>query len=284
MGDYGGGGMFLAFGIVCGVLEARSSGKGQVLDVAMVDGTAVLMSAIWGFAQSGIWKEEPGVNMLDTGRAYYDTYATKDGKWISLGAIEDQFFAEFLHRVGFDPADFPNRTEREAWPEQHKRFTELFLTKTRDEWCEILEGTDVCFAPVLPMSEAKQPSAHRGERDDRRRERVEPACARAALLAHARRDPGPGGGGRRAHRRDARRLRVHQRGDRRVARVGRGRADLTSSLAAAQDTCAVGRSLLAAICNVSVPSRNLLPTARSTQRRGPLRLRSSGRSGRRRRR
>ena len=155
MGDYGGGGMFLAFGIVCGVLEARTSGKGQVLDVAMVDGTAVLMSAIWGFAQSGIWKEEPGVNMLDTGRAYYDTYATKDGKWISFGAIEDQFFAEFLHRVGFDPADFPNRTEREAWPEQHKRFTELFLTKTRDEWCELLEGTDVCFAPVLPMSEAK---------------------------------------------------------------------------------------------------------------------------------
>ena len=113
MGDYGGGGMFLAFGIVCGVLEARTSGKGQVLDVAMVDGTAVLMSAIWGFAQSGIWKEEPGVNMLDTGRAYYDTYATNDGKWISFGAIEDQFFAEFLDRVGFDPADFPNRTERE---------------------------------------------------------------------------------------------------------------------------------------------------------------------------
>ena len=155
-----------------GSSRRASSGKGQVIDAAMVDGAAVLMSAIWGFAASGIWQEEPGVNMLDTGAAYYDTYATKDGKWISFGAIEDQFFAEFLQRVGFDPADFPNRTEREAWPGSTSGFTELFLTKTRDEWCEMLEGTDVCFAPVLPMSEAKLPSAHRGERDDRRRERV----------------------------------------------------------------------------------------------------------------
>ncbi len=156
MGDYGGGGMFLAFGIVCGILEARTSGQGQIIDAAMVDGAAVLMSAIWGFAASGLWLEEPGVNMLDTGAAYYDTYATSDGKWISFGAVEDQFFAEFLARVGLDPADFPNRTDREAWPAMHERFTELFLTKTRDEWCALLEGTDVCFAPVLPMSEAKQ--------------------------------------------------------------------------------------------------------------------------------
>jgi alpha-methylacyl-CoA racemase len=156
IGDYGGGGMFLAFGVVCGILEARTSGKGQVIDAAMVDGAAVLMAAIWGFAQSGLWLEETGVNLLDTGAAYYDTYATSDGKWISLGAIEDQFFAEFLERVGFDPADFPNRTDRANWPAMHERFTELFLTKTRDEWCVLLEGTDVCFAPVLPMSEAKQ--------------------------------------------------------------------------------------------------------------------------------
>lgn len=156
MGDYGGGGMFLAFGIVCGILEARTSGRGQVIDAAMVDGAAVLMAAIWGFAASGLWLEEPGVNLLDSGAAYYDTYATSDGKWISIGAIEDQFFAEFLGRVGFDPAEFANRADREAWPAMHERFTELFLTKTRDEWCDLLEGTDVCFAPVLPMSEAKE--------------------------------------------------------------------------------------------------------------------------------
>ena len=107
MGDYGGGGMFLAFGIVCGILEARTSGKGQVVDAAMVDGAAVLMSAIWGFAQSGLWLEEPGVNLLDTGAAYYDTYATSDGKWISFGAIEDQFFAEFLERVGLRSRRLP---------------------------------------------------------------------------------------------------------------------------------------------------------------------------------
>ena len=154
VGDYGGGGMLLAFGIVCGILEARSSGQGQVIDAAMVDGAALLMAAIWGFRNSGLWLEDTGVNLLDTGAAYYDTYETKDGTWISLGAIEDQFFAEFLERVGFDPAEFVHRTARDRWPAMHDRFAELFRTKTRDEWCELLEGTDVCFAPVLPMSEA----------------------------------------------------------------------------------------------------------------------------------
>jgi alpha-methylacyl-CoA racemase len=153
-GDYGGGGMFLAFGLVCGILEARSSGRGQVVDAAMVDGAAVLMSAIWGFHAAGMWDEQPGVNLLDGGAGYYDVYETSDGKWISIGAIEDQFWAELLQRVGFDPADLPNRQQRGSWPDQHERFAKVFLTKTRDEWCELLEGTDVCFAPVLPMSEA----------------------------------------------------------------------------------------------------------------------------------
>ena len=154
VGDFGGGGMFLAFGLVSGILEARSSGRGQVVDVAMVDGTAVLMSMVWGFVANGLWDERPGINPLDGGAGYYDTYETSDGKWISVGAIEDQFFAELLERLGFDPADFPDRTSRGAWPDQHERFSKVFLTKTRDEWCELLEGTDVCFAPVLPMSEA----------------------------------------------------------------------------------------------------------------------------------
>jgi alpha-methylacyl-CoA racemase len=156
IGDYGGGGMLLAFGIVCGILEARASGQGQVVDAAMIDGAALLMAAIWGFRNSGLWREEPGVNLLDTGAAFYDTYETADGKYISLGAIEAQFFAEFLERAGLDPAEFPNQNDRAEWPAMRDRFAKLFLSKTRDEWCEILEGTDVCFAPVLRMSEAKE--------------------------------------------------------------------------------------------------------------------------------
>jgi alpha-methylacyl-CoA racemase len=154
VGDYGGGGMFLAFGLVCGILEARTSGQGQVIDVAMVDGAAMLMAAIWGFRSNGSWLEEPGTNLLDTGAAYYDTYETADGKFISFGAIEAQFFAEFLERVGLDPAEFEDRNNRETWPAMHEQFAAIFRTKTRDEWCDELEGTDVCFAPVLPMSEA----------------------------------------------------------------------------------------------------------------------------------
>ena len=267
MGDYGGGGMFLAFGIVCGILEARTSGQGQVIDVAMVDGTAVLMSAIWGFAQSGIWLEEPGVNMLDTGRAYYDTYATSDGKWISFGAIEDQFFAEFLERVGFDPADFPNRTEREAWPEMHKRFTELFLTKTRDEWCELLEGTDVCFAPVLPMSEAKDHPhiVARGTIVE------ENGMSQPAPAPRFSRTPGeiqgPAAVAGEHTDDDTCRLRLHQRGDRRTARVGRGGAGLTVTVgqrsvaraASTRSVSAVGSSATTVTWPSLRPGRGALP-------------------------
>ena len=154
VGDYGGGGMLLAFGIVCGVLEARTSGKGQVIDAAMVDGAATLMAAIWGMKASGLWQEELGTNMLDTGAPYYDTYETKDGRFVSLGAIEPQFFAEFLERTGFTGHDPETRNSRDTWVPAKEDYRKLFLTKTRDEWCELLEGTDVCFAPVLPMSEA----------------------------------------------------------------------------------------------------------------------------------
>src|SRR5262249_56608654 len=114
VGDYGGGGMLLAFGIVCGIVEARASGRGQVIDAAMVDGAALLMAAIWGFRNSGLWSEEPGVNLLDTGAAFYDTYETADGKYISIGAIEAQFFAEFLERAGLDADEFPNQNDRAA--------------------------------------------------------------------------------------------------------------------------------------------------------------------------
>jgi alpha-methylacyl-CoA racemase len=156
VGDFGGGGMFLAFGVVCGVLEARTSGQGQVVDAAMVDGTATLMSMIWGVRSIGAWDERLGHNGLDTGQPNYDTYETKDGKFIALGSLEPQFYAELLSRTGLDQEELPAPSPREGADVLRARFTEVFLSKTRDEWCELLEGTDVCFAPVLPMTEAAE--------------------------------------------------------------------------------------------------------------------------------
>lgn len=154
VGDFGGGGMLLAFGVVCAVLEARSSGHGQVVDAAMVDGSALLMTMLWGLRAMGAWDERMGVNVLDSGAPFYDTYETADGRFVALGALEPQFYAELLARTGLDTEDLPAQMDRDGWPRLRARFTEVFKTKTRDEWCEILEGTDACFAPVLPMSEA----------------------------------------------------------------------------------------------------------------------------------
>ncbi|MFM8303649.1 MAG: CaiB/BaiF CoA transferase family protein [Actinomycetota bacterium] len=156
VGDFGGGGMLLAFGLVCALLEARTSGVGQVVDAAMVDGTATLMAMIWGARAAGAWSDELGVNFLDTGRANYDTYETADGKFIALGSLEPQFYAEFLERTGLAGEDLPHPGDATRVPELRARFTDLFRSKTRDEWCALLEGTDVCFAPVLPMGEAAQ--------------------------------------------------------------------------------------------------------------------------------
>ncbi len=154
VGDFGGGGMFMAFGLVCGILEAKTSGQGQVIDVAMVDGTATLMSMIWGLKQIGAWKEEHGTNVLDTGAPFYDTYETKDGKYVSLGSLEPQFYAELLARTGLDAEELPAQMDASGWDTLRTRFTDLFLTKTRAEWDELLLGTDACYAPVLTMSEA----------------------------------------------------------------------------------------------------------------------------------
>ena len=156
VGDYGGGGTLLAFGIVCGILEARGSGEGQVIDAAMIDGAAALMAIVWGLRALGQWDESLGANLLDTGAPFYDTYETKDGKFVAIGAIEPAFFAEFLERTGFDGDDLASRNDRSTWAGKKPRYEELFRSKTRDEWCDLLEGTDVCFAPVLPMSEAVQ--------------------------------------------------------------------------------------------------------------------------------
>ena len=154
VGDFGGGGMFMAFGIVCGVLEARQSGKGQVIDVAMVDGSATLMSMMWGLKEIGFWDERLGANVLDTGAPFYDTYETSDGKFISLGSLEPQFYAELMERTGLASEGLPAQMDRAGWETLRARFTELFKTKTRDEWDAILKATDACYAPVLTMSEA----------------------------------------------------------------------------------------------------------------------------------
>lgn len=155
VGDFGGGGMMLAFGMVAALLHAQKTGTGQVIDTAMTDGAAVLMSMIWGFRANGIWSDDRGTNMLDTGTHFYDTYETSDGKWISIGSIEPQFYAELRRLAGLvDDRDFDAQMDRAAWGPLKAKLTALFLSKTRDEWCALMEMTDVCFAPVLSMAEA----------------------------------------------------------------------------------------------------------------------------------
>ncbi len=150
--------MFLAFGVVCALLEASRSGEGQVVDTAMVDGTATLMTMFWTMSQSGLHDQsQRGVNLLDTGAHFYDVYECADGEYVSIGSIEPQFYAELMRLTGLtDDPDFAAQMNRDGWPELKRRLGELFLTKTRDEWCEIMEHTDVCFAPVLRMDEATQ--------------------------------------------------------------------------------------------------------------------------------
>ena len=155
VGDFGGGGIYLAYGIVCALLERERSGQGQVVDAAMVDGAASLMGMFWGMRAKGSWSDEVGTNFLDGGAPHYDVYECSDGELISIGSIEPQFYAELLERTGLANEGLPTLSPdtRELLRE---RFTTVFKTKTRPEWCELLEGTDVCFAPVLTMSEAPE--------------------------------------------------------------------------------------------------------------------------------
>ncbi|MDX1383218.1 MAG: CaiB/BaiF CoA-transferase family protein [Thermoanaerobaculia bacterium] len=154
VGDFGGGGMLLAFGIVCALLEARRSGQGQVVDAAMTDGSAALMAAIYGIKARGMWSSEKGTNLLDSGSHFYDSYECADGKWISIGSIEPQFYALLREKAGLDDDAWNAQMEREAWPELKARLADVFRDKTREEWCELMEGSDVCFAPVLDLDEA----------------------------------------------------------------------------------------------------------------------------------
>ncbi len=156
VGDFGGGGMLLAFGIVCALLERDRSGRGQVVDAAMVDGAAALMTLMHGMRQAGFWTDERGANLLDTGAHFYDVYETADGKYVSVGSIEPQFYAELVKRLGIQAGELANQMDRSRWPEMKERVAKLFKTRTRDEWCEIREGSDICFAPVLSMAEAPE--------------------------------------------------------------------------------------------------------------------------------
>ncbi|RZA31855.1 MAG: CoA transferase [Lysobacteraceae bacterium] len=154
VGDFGGGGMMLAFGVVCAVLEARKSGQGQVVDAAMTDGAALLGAMMYGLRGFGAWSGQREGNLLDGGAPFYDTYACQDGRFISIGAIEPQFFATLLTLTGQHDPLFTKRWNKAHWAELKERFAALFATKPRDEWCRLLEGTDVCFAPVLDLEEA----------------------------------------------------------------------------------------------------------------------------------
>ncbi len=154
VGDFGGGGMLLAFGMACAFAESARSGKGQVVDAAMVDGAALLTAFFYGLRAMGVWTDVRGENMLDTGAHFYDVYETADGKYVSVGSIEPQFYAELLEKTGLAGEDLPRQMDRSQWKPLKSRMEEIFKQKTRDEWCEIMEGSDVCFAPVLSMGEA----------------------------------------------------------------------------------------------------------------------------------
>lgn len=156
VGDFGGGGMMLALGMVSALLHAKTGGSGQVVDCAMTDGSATLMAMIYDFQNIGLWQDERGVNLLDTGAHFYDSYETLDGKYISIGSIEPQFYAQLRQVAGLaDDRDFDAQMNPKKWPILAEKLTALFKTKTRDQWCALMEGTDICFAPVLSLAEAK---------------------------------------------------------------------------------------------------------------------------------
>ncbi|HWC39913.1 MAG TPA: CaiB/BaiF CoA-transferase family protein [Acidimicrobiales bacterium] len=154
IGDFGGGGMLMAYGVACALLERGRSGQGQVIDAAMVDGSAVLTTFIHSLRAIGMWQDERGTNLLDTGAHFYDVYETADHRYVSIGSIEPQFYAELLRLSGLEREELPGQMDRTQWPTLKERVAAVFRTKTRDEWCALMEGTDVCFAPVLSMAEA----------------------------------------------------------------------------------------------------------------------------------
>ena len=146
----------MAFGVACALIETARSGKGQVVDAAMVDGAAVLMQMMYGMRAMGVWNDERGTNLLDSGAHFYEVYETQDGKHISIGSIEPQFYAELIEKTGLAAEDLPAQMDQSQWSKLKERLAAIFKSKSRDEWCEIMEGSDVCFAPVLSMGEAPE--------------------------------------------------------------------------------------------------------------------------------
>jgi alpha-methylacyl-CoA racemase len=154
VGDFGGGALYLAFGLLAGVIHARATGQGQVIDCAMSDGAASLMAMFYGFRAAGAWSEKRRANLLDGGAHFYDTYRCADGEWISIASIEPQFYALLLEKTGIADADRAAQMDRGQWPGMRERLAEVIGSKTREEWCKIMDATDVCFAPVLSLDEA----------------------------------------------------------------------------------------------------------------------------------
>ena len=153
VGDFGGGGMLLALGVLAAVIEARESGKGQVVDASMVEGASVMMTLIHAMREIGMWSDRPGTNLLDSGAHFYEVYECSDGGHVAVGALEPQFYAKLLELMELDPAEFP-QMDRSRWPDLKQRFAAVFATKTRDEWAAILEPAEACATPVLGMGEA----------------------------------------------------------------------------------------------------------------------------------
>jgi len=164
VGDFGGGGVYLAFGVVSALLERAHSGKGQVVDAAVVDGAASLMTGMYGRKAAGAWTDRRGENDLDGGAPWYSVYETADAKYVSVGAIEERFYRELLRRLGLDAEKLPDRRDRAGWPRLRERFAEVFRTKTREDWARVMEGSDACFAPVLSLEEAPQHPHNRARR------------------------------------------------------------------------------------------------------------------------
>jgi len=163
VGDFGGGGMFLVVGVLSALIERQRSGKGQVIDAAMVDGSALLMTMFHGLRELGGWCAERGTNMIDTGSHYYEVYECSDGKYVAIGAIEPQFYAEFRRLLNLDDPRWDSQTDRAAWPDRKRDLAEIFKARTRSEWCDVLEGSDACFAPVLSLDEVHR-HPHNAER------------------------------------------------------------------------------------------------------------------------
>jgi alpha-methylacyl-CoA racemase len=164
IGDFGGGGMMLAFGMLAAILHAQKTAHGQVIDCAMVDGSALLASMIWSFVAQGVWSDQRGSNTLDSGAHFYDTYTCADGAHISIGPIEAKFYSEFLSRLGIpETADYARQHDRALWPSLKERLAGVFATKTRAEWCALFDGSDACVAPVLSLAEAPS-DPHNAER------------------------------------------------------------------------------------------------------------------------